>query len=79
MTSSIKVLAFGMIAEKIGCSEIKLSDVRSTAELKQQLTVLYPALQGITFSIAVDFQTVSDDYPLTESSQVALLPPFSGG
>ena len=77
--SKITILTFGAIAEIIGKSNFAISDVASTAELKEKLETEFPALQNISYAIAVDKKMVIDSAPLHANETVALLPPFSGG
>ncbi|RZS97353.1 MoaD/ThiS family protein [Cecembia calidifontis] len=74
-----KVLAFGMIAEKIQSNEIELEGIPSTDVLKGYLFQQYPALKDTKFGIAVNRKQVSGDSPIPNGAEIALLPPFSGG
>ena len=74
----MKVLLFGLIAEKAGASE---TDVQgsSTGELRQALTGRIVGLDRMMYAIAVDRRIVHEDIPLTGSEEIAVLPPFAGG
>ncbi|TVR87738.1 MAG: MoaD/ThiS family protein [Saprospirales bacterium] len=76
---SIKIKAFGLIAEKMDAREIRVDQTKTTAELKALLHERYPALEKLDFAIAVDRRIVNDNTPLEPGAEVALLPPFSGG
>ena len=76
---TIKILAFGSIAEILGTSEMNSDSIHSTSELKIFLTENYPALAESKFSIARNKQIISDDQIFQEGDVIALLPPFSGG
>ncbi len=75
----ITVRAFGMIAEKIGSGQIQLLGISSIEELRNSLFNQFPDLQNMKFSIAINKQLASGDAPIPEGSEIALLPPFSGG
>jgi molybdopterin synthase sulfur carrier subunit len=72
------ILAFGQIAELCGRPQLE-ADVSDTDALRALLQERYPALRDRTYVIAVDRKTIGGNTPLTSSSVVALLPPFSGG
>ncbi|MEL6810972.1 MAG: MoaD/ThiS family protein [Bacteroidota bacterium] len=76
---NIKLMYFGMLAEVTGCSEENLrTEATHIAELKEILLEKYPELQSKDFRIAQDEELVSGEVVLN-GSQIALLPPFSGG
>jgi sulfur-carrier protein len=77
--TALKVKAFGMVAERLSTSELALEDIATTDQLLGFLYQQYPELKDIKFSIAVDRKQVHGNVPLTHNSEVALLPPFSGG
>jgi len=75
----ITVRAFGMIAEKIGSGQIQLSGISTIEELRKSLFDQFPDLKNMKFSIAINKQLVSGNAPIPDDSEIALLPPFSGG
>jgi len=75
----LKIKAFGMVAEKLPSHELELENIANTDQLLGFLYQQYPDLKNIKFSIAVDRKQVHDNVLLTPDSEVALLPPFSGG
>jgi molybdopterin converting factor small subunit len=75
----ITVKAFGMIAEKIGSGEIILSGISSIEELKKSLFDKFPELKNMKFSIAINKQLAFGNAQISAGSEIALLPPFSGG
>jgi molybdopterin converting factor small subunit len=77
--NKIKVLAFGIIAEKIGTPELALSGVDDSNSLLALLEEKYPALLDLKFAIAVDRKLITENTELKSDCEVALLPPFSGG
>jgi len=76
---TIKIIAFGKIADLLPEQEWEIGGVETAGMLRVQLEAKYPALEGLRYLIALDKKIVHDDSPLEEHSVVALLPPFSGG
>lgn len=79
MELKIEVKAFGIIAEKIGTNSIQVIGIETIDELKIYLNEQFPNLKGMKFSIAVNKQIIQDAREVPSGSEVALLPPFSGG
>lgn len=75
----ITCLFFGQLAEVTGKSSQKLAGITNTDELKKSLQQQYPALEKLTFSIAVNKKMIQQNTTLQPEDEVALLPPFSGG
>lgn len=74
-----KILIFGnlndIITETIECTFPLTLD-----EFNARLIEKYPALKNFTYKFAVDKEITSDgNIVLTEQSEIAILPPFSGG
>lgn len=79
-TPVIHIKAFGMVAEKIGSSELKLEkEADNTQQILELLFSRYPELIGVKFAIAVDRKIAHERTPVYPHSEIALLPPFSGG
>lgn len=78
-TATVIVKAFGITAEKTGRSEIELPAVADTEQLLAELFRLFPALREVKFAIAVDRKIAAANTPIGPNSEIALLPPFSGG
>lgn len=74
----MKVLLFGIIAEKAGVAEIDIA-ATSTHALRSSAEERIAALKGMSYALAVDRRIVHDDRPLQGTEEVALLPPFAGG
>jgi molybdopterin synthase sulfur carrier subunit len=74
----MKVLLFGMIAEKAGAAEVTVTAV-STHSLKRELEQRIPGLDRMSYALAIDRRIVKEDVPINGSEEVALLPPFAGG
>lgn len=75
----MKILVFGKLTDVMRQSEYELSGSKTVAELRAALELSYPELKNMRYLIAVDKKTANDQTTLTEHSEVALLPPFSGG
>ena len=75
----VKVLIFGQLTDITGLSEIHLDNVTDRDELIKKLNQQYPGLEDSKYAIAVNNKVVNQNTPLTDSSIIALLPPFSGG
>ncbi len=76
---NINLLFFGRLVEITGTDKLNISNVETTDELKLRLGELYPALNEITCSVAVNKNIVQTNVSLQDGDTVALLPPFSGG
>ncbi len=75
----IKILVFGQLSEIINASELALLAVNNTDELNKKLFELYPKLNEIKYTLAVNKKIIHENTPLNHEDVVALLPPFSGG
>lgn len=77
--NSIHIKAFGMVAEKIGTTEMTMDHFQDSAALLDALLVKFPALKSIKFGLAINKKLISAKQEIPESAEIALLPPFSGG
>ena len=75
----IRVLAFGKIADILSCQEMEMTDMDTAGAVRSALESRFPTLKGMRYQIAVDKKIAPDDRRLEHNSEVALLPPFSGG
>lgn len=75
------VKAFGITKDILGGRETALeSDVKTVASLRAQLQDQYPALRNLrSLMIAVNNQYAEDDTEISETDEIALIPPVSGG
>ncbi|WP_010178446.1 MoaD/ThiS family protein [Aquimarina agarilytica] len=78
---TINILYFGLVAEAIQCSQEKLvfNNTTSVKEIKKILVDKHNVLEKLSYQIAVDQKLASDNQILTTASEIAILPPFSGG
>ncbi len=79
----VRVLFFATCRTVFGCkeTEITLPSAASVKDLKMLLSQREPAWAGIEskVSVAVNAEYVTDDEPLHDGDEVALIPPVSGG
>lgn len=61
--------------------QVDLNGESTVAGLRQRLAIDFPALAAILphAQMAVDAEYVTNDFPLQSTSDVALIPPVSGG
>jgi sulfur-carrier protein len=79
MKYSIK--AFGITKEIVGGKEMVVESAAQTvAALREELQKKYPALGGLkSLFIAVNNSYADDNTVLSETDEIALIPPVSGG
>lgn len=75
--TTASIIAFGQIAEIVGNSlTVEAAD---TDSLKKILEEKFPSLRSLRYQIAIDKEIISTNTQIVENTQIALLPPFSGG
>ncbi len=79
MTGEIDIMLFGQLAQLAGRDRLMLSGISDTAQLREEVNTLFPALRQIDYAIAVEKKIVHENAVLQSGYAVALLPPFSGG
>jgi molybdopterin synthase sulfur carrier subunit len=75
----IKILAFGIIAEKINTKELYLDSIKNIDDLKIWMITKNEGIQLTQMNIAVNRKIVHDNIIFNDGDEIALLPPFSGG
>ncbi|HTQ80239.1 MAG TPA: MoaD/ThiS family protein, partial [Thermoanaerobaculia bacterium] len=79
----IHLVAFASAADALGTGErdLELAAGSRVADLRERLVGEHPALGPLwpRLAVAVDGRLADPTAPLTEGSEVALLPPVSGG
>jgi molybdopterin converting factor small subunit len=75
----INLRIFGQLKDIVGSDRIELDDVNDTDVLIAALKEKYPKIGNSSFAISVDRKIVKGKVALGHESEVALLPPFSGG
>lgn len=80
---TIRVKLFAAARDAAGNSEVlvEVADGATIAQLREAVLAVVPRLRPIVAHArwAVDAQFVSDNHVLVPSSEVALIPPVSGG
>lgn len=74
---------FGIAKEMLGDKTLTLTDeanINNVNTLKEYLSKQFPQLQTLqSWAIAVDNEYADDDTIIDNGSEIALLPPVSGG
>ena len=75
----INILSFGQVAEALNADQLLLSDMDNTDRVLDYLKSVYPQLQTMEFTLAVNKPLIHGNTALKDDDTLALLPPFSGG
>jgi molybdopterin synthase sulfur carrier subunit len=76
---NMNIKYFGLLAEITSCREESIEIERPTvSDLLEVLFEKYPGLKDKDFQVAQDQELIAKDAEIT-GSEIALLPPFSGG
>lgn len=76
---SITVKSFGKIQEIITEDVVVNFEGETIQDLKNYLVQSYPKLADVYFNVAMNKNIVNDDMIVENQSEIALLPPYSGG
>lgn len=76
---ALTIRLFGQFAEMAGGHSIEVDQVADTDELRRKLENKFPALQSIPYLVAVDKDIATGNTIVQPHSDIALLPPYSGG
>jgi molybdopterin synthase sulfur carrier subunit len=82
MMKTLKIKAFGITRDILGGREVelKLKEGGTVGDLRSQLASAYPdVLQLKSLFIAVNSEYADDHVVLSDTDEVALIPPVSGG
>lgn len=74
----MKVLLYGIIAEKAGAASIEV-EAGDTTALRAALNEKIDGLNSISYSLAIDRVLTHNKKQLNGNEEVAALPPFAGG
>jgi len=78
----LKILTFGIAKDIFGASEIEI-DVKDDLNVRQLKNILEedsPKLKKLkTYFIALNRDYAEDDQIITSTSEIAIIPPVSGG
>lgn len=79
----ISVQLFAVARDRAGCSsiQVELADDATVGGLRERLIADYPQLAEIVprAMLAVDTEYARDDVRLRPATEIALIPPVSGG
>jgi molybdopterin converting factor subunit 1 len=76
----LKLKAFGIARDIMGGREVEVNAVRNVSELRKLLLNDYPKLKELnSVLIAVNQSYASDEISLSETDEIAIIPPVSGG
>jgi sulfur-carrier protein len=75
----VKITLFGQLTDIAGTSSFVVEAVQDTDALVQAVDRRYPAMAGARYAIAVDKKAIGGNTVINENSDLAFLPPFSGG
>jgi molybdopterin converting factor small subunit len=70
---------FGQLADITGRTEMILHDIPDTETLIKTLNEMYPLLSNAKYAIALNKKVIKENIILSGDSNIAFLPPFSGG
>jgi sulfur-carrier protein len=73
------VKVFGQLNDIVGNNLIQVDDIADTDELIKKLQSKYPLLINTKYRVAVNRNIIQSNTNLQQDSEIALLPPFSGG
>lgn len=78
----LRLLFFGISRDITGhrSRELSLPSIVTVAELRNLLSEQYPGLGALpVYAVAVNSEYATDDRPLIDGDEVAVIPPVSGG
>jgi len=78
----MKVLCFGVAKDIVGHAELDIDSQKAltVSDLKMYLNEAYPKfLDYKSYMVAVNQTYATDDISISDSDEIALIPPVSGG
>jgi molybdopterin converting factor small subunit len=79
METKLNIMVFGQLTDITGSETVSVNDVTDTELLLEKLYKQFPLLKEKKFLIAVNQKIINSKTEIGSQSQIALLPPFSGG
>jgi sulfur-carrier protein len=79
MTQTLTIRCFGQLTELLGSDKLIMPFSSDSENLMKTIFQKYPFLQTTKFVVSVDRKVIRTNTELTPQSEIALLPPFSGG
>ncbi len=75
----MKILLFGELTDITKNSFIEIETVNDIDELNKSIHQKFPSLQNHKYQIAVNSSLITKNISLSETDEIAFLPPFAGG
>ncbi len=78
----MKVLCFGVAKDIVGGAELNIEGqhAQNVSELKEYLNKTFPKfLEYKSYMVAVNQAYANDEISISDSDEIALIPPVSGG
>ncbi len=76
----MKLKVFGVARDIMGGKEVEVESVQNVGELRKLLLSNFPKLKELnSLLIAVNQTYASDEISISETDEIALIPPVSGG
>lgn len=76
----LKLKVFGIARDIMGGREVEINAVQNVSELRKMLLSNYPKLKELnSLLIAVNQNYAADEISLSETDEIAIIPPVSGG
>ncbi len=79
MAEKITIQLFGSLVDLTHSHTLVIDHVKDTNSLKEILYSNFPTLVFKEFAIAIDQKIIHSNTAINAQSEIALLPPFSGG
>jgi molybdopterin synthase sulfur carrier subunit len=76
---SLTIRLFGQFIELAGSKSLQVEEVPDTDALRRLLENKFPSLQSIPYLVAINKDVATGNTVLSPASDIALLPPYSGG
>jgi molybdopterin converting factor small subunit len=79
MDNKIKIKLFGNLSELANTQEIWIDLKTTFFELRDELFLEFPLLVNKEFVFAINQKITHENVIINQNTEIALLPPFSGG
>lgn len=70
---------YGRLADLCETNSIELETAETIFQLKEQVELMFPVLKGQKYLIANNKRISSENENISFNSEIALMPPYSGG
>jgi sulfur-carrier protein len=75
----MNILLFGVLTDIIKAQHIEITSVSTTDELIKHIEEKYPEIKKYNYQIVVNQHKAFSNTAISDSDEIALLPPFAGG